>query len=77
MPDNKSIERMIADHGYTKTYVAKRLDVSRQAFSRKLHGTIRWSAQDILIIKDLFGLTSEEAFDIFFADRVDSTPTNA
>lgn len=68
MPDNKSIERMIADHGYTKSYVAKRLDVSRQAFSRKLHGTIRWSAQDILIIKDLFGLTSEEAFDIFFAE---------
>lgn len=75
MPDNKRIEKMIADHGYTKTYVAKQLELSRQAFSRKLHGTIRWSAGDILVIKDLFGLSSEEAFDIFFANKVDKTPT--
>ena len=71
MPDNKRIERMIKDSGLTKTFVAKKLDVSRQAFSRKLHGSIRWSANDIIIIKDLFSLSADETFDIFFAQRVD------
>lgn len=68
MPNNKRIEQLIAERGYTKQYVAKQLDVTRQAFSLKLHGKIRWSAEDILIIKDLFGLSSDEAFDIFFAN---------
>lgn len=69
MPDNKKVETMIKDCGYTKQYVAKQLGVSRQSFSAKLHGKTRWSAQDIAIIKDLFRLTPEEAFDIFLPTR--------
>ena len=65
MPDNKTVEKMIRDHGFTKTYIATQLGVSRQAFSRKLHGRTRWTADDIHIIKNLLDLSREEAFDIF------------
>jgi plasmid maintenance system antidote protein VapI len=66
MADNKRIEELIKHSGYKKQYIASQLGVSRQAFSRKLHGSIRWSAEDIVRIKDLFKLTSDKAFDIFF-----------
>lgn len=69
MPKNNVIEKMIRDRGYTKQYVAQSLGVSRQSFSSKLHGKTRWSAEDISVIKDLFGLTPEEAFDIFLPKK--------
>ncbi|MBQ6232842.1 MAG: helix-turn-helix transcriptional regulator [Clostridia bacterium] len=69
MTNNKAVEKMIKDRGYTKQYVAEQLGVSRQAFSSKLHGKTRWSAQDISGIKDLFGLSPEETFDIFLPRR--------
>lgn len=69
MPNNAAVNDMIATNGYTKTYVAKQLGISRQALSRKLHGHIKWSANDIKSIKELFGLTPKEAFDIFLPEK--------
>ncbi len=69
MPNNQAVENIIKERGLTKQFVAQKLGVSRQAFSSKLHGKTRWSAEDIGIIKDLFGLTAEEAFDIFLPRR--------
>ena len=65
MPDNSKIQDLIRVSGYKKSYVAKELGISRQALSCKLHGGMRWSIEDIKGIKDLFGLSPEEAFDIF------------
>lgn len=69
MPNNQAVEQIIKERGLTKQFIAQKLGVSRQAFSAKLHGRTRWSAQDIGIIKELFDLTPEEAFDIFLPAR--------
>ena len=69
MPDNKKVQTLIRDRGLTKSYVAKELGISRQALSCKLHGKMRWSLDDIRYIKELFGLSPEEAFDIFLPEK--------
>ena len=69
MPNNARVQELIREHGFTKQHVAKVLDISRQALSLKLHGKMRWSIEDIKNIKDLFDLSSDEAFDIFLPEK--------
>ena len=69
MPNNVKVQSLIREKGYTKSYVAKELGISRQALSCKLHGKMRWSIEDIKSIKDLFCLSAEEAFDIFLPEK--------
>lgn len=69
MPNNARVNEMIREKGYTKSHVAQQLGISRQALSCKLHGKMRWSIEDIKSIKELFGLSPEEAFDIFLPEK--------
>lgn len=69
MPNNARVNDLIREKGFTKSHVARQLGISRQALSCKLHGRMKWSIEDIKNIKVLFGLSPEEAFDIFLPEK--------
>lgn len=68
MTDTDALRRCIASHGFTLTYVAKTLNISREALYHKLNGTTEFWASEILALRKLLDLSPSEFNSIFFAE---------
>ena len=66
MTDTEALRESIASHGFTLTYVAKTLNISREALYNKLNGTSEFWASEILALRKLLNLSPSEFNAIFF-----------
>lgn len=65
--DETKYQRYFKERGINASYVAKKMDISRQAVAYKLNGTIKWSLNDALKLKKITRMTKTE-FDMLFRD---------
>ena len=61
----------IEDSGYRKPFLAKQLDISRQAFYMKLAGKIEFNSNQIQKLCKILNISPKEMKAIFFAETVD------
>lgn len=56
--------------GITQEYMAKRLNITQQAYSRKENGERGFKAVELLLLEDILGATFSELFgDLLKKDR--------
>ena len=77
MIDSKRLREEIKKRGLRLGWMAERLEISYQAFWKKLNGQSNFSAADVWEIKKILGLSDEEVESIFFAKDVDNSSTEA
>ena len=70
MVNNEALGRIINASGYKKGFVAQQMGVSASTFSNKLAGRTRWTADECSFLREFFGIPTDEATAIFFADEV-------
>lgn len=68
MTNTEALKESISDHGLTLTFVAKKLNISREALYHKLNGNTDFWASEILTLRNLLNLSPEEFNAIFFAE---------
>ena len=75
--DTKELNRLIHESGLTKSYIANKLGISLYSFQLKRENKRQFTAEQIKILCELLDIKSlKEKERIFFADKVDKTPTN-
>lgn len=70
--DKQKLRAVLALHGYTQRTLAEYLGLSENRLSNKINGTggADFTQTEILLIKDKFGLSSEQLDKIFFNSDV-------
>ena len=71
MTDLVLLNARIDKSGYKKSFLAKQLGISKQAFSQKLSGQYEFKSNQIQILCKILGIAPKEMKDIFFAENVD------
>lgn len=61
--------------GVRYSFLAERLDMSRQALYNKLSNGSDFKAWQMFVLVDILHLSNEESRAIFFANEVDKMPT--
>ena len=75
MVDNARLRGIISDSGYKKSFIAQQMGITSSSLSNKLAGRCRWTADECSFLREFFGMPTEEAMSIFFADEVGKKPT--
>lgn len=57
MTNTKELERIIADSGLKKSYIAKAINLSRQGFKNKCENKTPFTATEIALLCDLLNIT--------------------
>lgn len=65
------LRKKIDQSGLKLTYIAERLGLTYQGFSKKLKGETEFKASEIAILKDVLNLTDADVQAIFFDSDVD------
>ena len=65
------LRKKIDQAGFKLTWVAERLGLTYQGFSKKLKGETEFKASEVAILKDILKLTDAEVQAIFFESDVD------
>lgn len=68
MTNTKALKERIKDQGLTFVYVAKELNITREALYSKLCGRSEFKASEILTLRNLLRLSPEESDAIFFTE---------
>jgi transcriptional regulator with XRE-family HTH domain len=55
-----NIRIMLARHGVTQGELAEKLGITKSAITKKLDGVLYWKLPELLIMKEIFGLTIDE-----------------
>lgn len=70
MVDTKELEKRISDSGVSKTFLAKKLGISRPYFYDKLKGNREFDANEINILCKYLNIkTDKEKVEIFLTER--------
>ncbi len=68
MTNTKLLEKAIADSGYKKSYIAKRIGISAYALALKIRNENEFKVSEVRKLCDLLKIESAEEVDrIFFA----------
>lgn len=59
------------------TQLAKELNITKSALSKKINGVNEFSRKDISIVKGVLNLTPQRIDEIFFNNKVDLKSTDA
>jgi plasmid maintenance system antidote protein VapI len=59
------LKAKIVERGMSITELAGIMDMSTQTLYRKLRAPLNMTLMDAIVLKDILGLTNEEAIDIF------------
>ena len=65
--EDTKYQRYFKERGINASYVAEKMNISRQAVAYKLNGSIKWSLQDALKLKGITRMTKTE-FNKLFRD---------
>lgn len=68
MTNTKALKERIKDQGLTFVYVAKELNITREALYGKLYDKSEFKASEILTLRNLLRLSPEESDAIFFTE---------
>lgn len=60
------LDDKIKDNGIKYNHIADKLGISPQALNKKRNGSIPFTIREVILIKDLLGLTNAERDKIFF-----------
>lgn len=71
MTNSNLLRVKIDESGYKLRFVAGKLGITYQGFSKKINNETEFKATEIQILKELLNLTDEERDKIFFALDVD------
>lgn len=72
MTNTKLLVNLIKDSGLKLSFIAEKLDISRQALYRKINGIVPFTGPEIKIMCELLNLkTWGKIKPVFFADNVD------
>jgi predicted transcriptional regulator len=68
MTDTTKLKQKVSDSGLKASFIAKKLNVSRSGWYRKLNGKSKFTAEQIQTMCEILHITSlREKEDIFFA----------
>ena len=67
MTDTSALKNVIDKSGFKIQFIAKNCGLSYQGFINKLHNRTAFTAPEIMALRNLLGLSPEEAEKIFFA----------
>lgn len=62
----KLLKEYIKNNGYTYTFIAKKMCISRESLYKKLKGQTEFKASELNKLSILLHLSEEEASNIFF-----------
>ena len=68
--DLEKLKAFIEQSGRSITFIADKLDMSRESLYKKLDGRIKFSAEETCTLATILRMTSDEIMDIFFAKYV-------
>lgn len=72
MTDTLLLDKKIKESGLKKSFILKKLGISKTTFMKRQNGSSRFKAAEIYVISDLLNLSEEDRKKIFFANEVDS-----
>lgn len=66
----KLLKKTIKESGIPITFIARKLEISRECFYKKLNGRTEYKASEIFKMQKILHLTDERRDEIFFGESV-------
>lgn len=71
MTDSKALSKAIENSGLKLTFIANKLELSREGFYKKLNNQTEFKASEIVKLQDILNLSNKERDKIFFTNKVE------
>ena len=71
MLDSKLLKNKINDSGLKSSFIAEKLNMSRQSVNKKINGISPFTTNEAQILTDILHLSIKEREEIFFTKKVD------
>lgn len=71
MTDSEALSKAIENSGLKLTFIANKLELSREGFYKKLNNQTEFKASEIVKLQDILNLSNKERDKIFFTDKVE------
>lgn len=71
MTDSEALSKAIENSGLKLTFIANKLELSREGFYRKLNNQTEFKASEIVKLQDILNLSNKERDKIFFTNKVE------
>lgn len=71
MTDSEALSKAIENSGLKLTYIANKLELSREGFYKKLNNQTEFKASEIVKLQDILNLSNKERDKIFFTNKVE------
>ncbi len=71
MTDSEALSKAIENSGLKLTFIANKLELSREGFYKKLNNQTEFKASEIVKLQDILNLSNKERDKIFFTNKVE------
>ena len=71
MTDSEALSKAIENSGLKLTFIANKLELSREGFYKKLNNQTEFKASEIVKLQDILNLSNKERDKIFFTHKVE------
>lgn len=75
MTDSEALSKAIENSGLKLTFIANKLELSREGFYKKLNNQTEFKASEIVKLQDILNLSNKERDKIFFTNKVEKKST--
>lgn len=75
MTDTEALKRIIVSSGMSISFIARKLNITREGFYKKMNNETEFKASEISTLKDTLRLTNSQRDAIFFAKKVEQNST--
>jgi hypothetical protein len=69
--DSEALSKAIENSGLKLTFIANKLELSREGFYKKLNNQTEFKASEIVKLQDILNLSNKERDKIFFTNKVE------
>ena len=71
MTDSEALSKAIENSGLKLTFIANKLELSREGFYKKLNNQTEFKASEIVKLQDILNLSNKERDKISFTNKVE------
>ena len=71
MTDSEALSKAIENSGLKLTFIANKLELSREGFYKKLNNQTEFKASEIVKLQNILNLSNKERDKIFFTNKVE------
>lgn len=71
MTDSEALSKAIENSGLKLTFIANKLELSREGFYKKLNNQTEFKASEIVKLQEILNLSNKERDKIFFTNKVE------